>query len=358
MGEGGEGLSSFYNYDVFEPDRTPRHFGDRPADYQTDALTSTYAVPFIDAQALTPGPFFLWLAYHPPHNGVGRDDPAGRRCSQGPPASRRGRQSAIPPPRYAHSYSRARVPRPPSFDERNVRDKPKFVRRRPRLSRGDLARIDRDYRCGLAALKALDDGVARIVDHLKATGQLSNTVLMFLTDQGVMAGEHRIKRGKNRPYEEAIKVPLLMSGPRIAANAVVDAPVANTDLAPTILDLAGRADPARALAPDRRHVAGAGARGRPAGPAARGADRGARQRRRRPARLQGALVRRRAHGSLRVLRVPPRALRLPARPASTRRSGPGARPSASSTTSRATRTSSATAIATALTPTRAGGSPT
>ncbi len=239
VGEGGEGLSSFYNYDVFEPDRTPRHFGDRPADYQTDALTSQYAVPFIDAQALTPGPFFLWLAYHPPHNGVGRDDPAGRRCSQGPPASRRGRQSAIPPPRYAHSYSRARVPRPPSFDERNVRDKPKFVRRRPRLSRGDLARIDRDYRCGLAALKALDDGVARIVDHLKATGQLSNTVLMFLTDQGVMAGEHRIKRGKNRPYEEAIKVPLLMSGPRIAANSVVDAPVANTDLAPTILDLAG-----------------------------------------------------------------------------------------------------------------------
>ena len=113
------------------------------------------------------------------------------------------------------------------------------MRRRPRLSRGDLARIDRDYRCGLAALKALDDGVARIVDHLKATAQLSNTVLMFLTDQGVMAGEHRIKRGKNRPYEEAIKVPLLMSGPRIAANAVVDAPVANTDLAPTILDLAG-----------------------------------------------------------------------------------------------------------------------
>src|SRR4051812_31946531 len=39
VGEGGEGLSSFYDYDVFEPDGTPRHFGDRPADYQTDALT-------------------------------------------------------------------------------------------------------------------------------------------------------------------------------------------------------------------------------------------------------------------------------------------------------------------------------
>jgi arylsulfatase A-like enzyme len=244
VGEGGEALSSFYDYDVFEPDRTPRHFGDRPADYQTDALTRHYAVPFIDAQALVPGPFFLWLAYHPPHNGVGRDDPAGQRCSEGPPASRRGRQSAIPPPRYARSYERARVPTPPSFDERDVSDKPKFVRRRPRLSDGDLARIDSDYRCGLAALRALDDGVARIIGNLKSTGQLSNTVLMFLTDQGVMAGEHRIKRGKNRPYEEAIKVPLLMSGPAIAANRVVDAPVVNADLAPTILDLAQAPIPA------------------------------------------------------------------------------------------------------------------
>jgi arylsulfatase A-like enzyme len=243
VGEGGDGLSSFYDYDVFEPDGGLRHFGDRPADYQTDALTREYALPFIDAQAVVPGPFFLWLAYHPPHNGVGRNDPAGQRCSEGPPASRKGRQSAIPPPRYARAYSTARVPHPPSFDERDVSDKPKFVRRRPRLRPEDLTQITRDYRCGLASLRALDDSVQRILEHLGSTAQLSNTVLVFLTDQGVMAGEHRIKRGKNRPYEEAIRIPLLMRGPGIAAGQTIDAPVSNADLAPTMLQLAGATIP-------------------------------------------------------------------------------------------------------------------
>jgi arylsulfatase A-like enzyme len=244
IGEGGDGLSSYYDYDIFEPNGKARHYGDRPADYQTDVLTRDYALPFIDAQAVDPRPFFMWLAYHPPHSGVGRNDLAGRRCSDGPPDERGSKQSAIPPKRYARRYIDAEVPRRSSFDERDVSDKPKLIARRPPLSRRDLETIDRDYRCGLAALRALDDGVGEIIAELRATGQLSNTVLVFLTDQGVMAGEHRIKRGKNRPYEEAIGIPLLMRGPGIAPGLVVDAPVANADIAPTILDFAGATVPA------------------------------------------------------------------------------------------------------------------
>jgi len=239
VGEGGEALSSFYDFDVFEPDGTPRHYGDRPADYQTDVLTRDYALPYIAGQAVEPGPFFLWLAYHPPHSGVGRNDAAGRRCTDGPPGERSSKQSAIPPPRYARSYLNARVPRSPAFDERDVSDKPKFVNRRPPLSDRDLETIARDYRCGLAALRALDDGVGEIVEQLRTTGQLADTVLVFLPDQGVMSGEHRIKRGKNVPYEEAIRIPLLVRGPSIVPGSVIEAPVPNVDLAPTILEYAG-----------------------------------------------------------------------------------------------------------------------
>jgi arylsulfatase A-like enzyme len=249
VGEGGEGLSSFYDYDIFEPDGTPAHYGDRTADYQTDVLTRDYALPYIDAQAFAPGPFFLWLAYHPPHSGVGRNDFAGRRCSDGPPDERSSKQSAIPPPRYARRYLHAQVPRPPSFDERDVSDKPKLISRRPRLSDRDLETIDRDYRCGLAALRALDDGVGEIVSRLRSSGQLADTMLIFLTDQGVMAGEHRIKRGKNRPYEEAIDIPLLIRGPGVVPGTVIDAPVANADLAPTILAFAGASIPAALARP-------------------------------------------------------------------------------------------------------------
>jgi N-acetylglucosamine-6-sulfatase len=239
VGAGGEGLSSFYDYDVFQAKGKPHHYGDAPRDYQTDALTRDYAVPYIAGQAVVPGPFFLWLAYHPPHSGTGRNDAAGRRCSDGPPTERTSKQSAIPPPRYANAYTRAAVPRSPAFDERDVSDKPKFVERRPPLSDRDIETIERDYRCGLAALRALDDAVEAIVTQLRATGEYEDTVIAFLPDQGVMSGEHRINRGKNVPYEEAIRIPLLMRGPGIVPGTVIDAPVANADLAPTILNLAG-----------------------------------------------------------------------------------------------------------------------
>jgi N-acetylglucosamine-6-sulfatase len=249
VGAGGESLSSFYDYDVFEPDGSPRHYGDASSDYQTDALTRDYALPIVNAEAAQPGPFFLWFAYHPPHFGVGRDDAAGRRCADGPPDQRASKQSAIPPPRYANRFVRAPIPEPPSFDEPDVSDKPRFVSRREPLSADDLERIGRDYRCGLAALLAVDDSVRAIIEALDATGQLDNTVIMFMTDNGVLAGQHRIAVGKNRPYEETIDTPLAIRGPGFAAGSNVDAPVANVDLAPTILELAGAAVPAELARP-------------------------------------------------------------------------------------------------------------
>lgn len=244
VGAGGEGLSSFYDFDIFEPDGSPRHYGSAPRDYQTDVLTRDYALPLITQQATTPGSFFLWLAYHPPHDGLGRNDQAGRRCSIGQPAARGGRQSAIPAPRHATRFANARVPRPPSFNEGDLSDKPPFLQRRDPLGPRDLEAIDLNYRCALAALLAVDESIESIVGALEQTGQLENTILVFTTDNGELSGEHRIKAGKNRPYEEALKVPLYLSGPGILPGVVSRAPVGNIDLAPTLLDLAGVGVPA------------------------------------------------------------------------------------------------------------------
>lgn len=239
VGAGGEGLSSFYDFDIFEPDGSPRHYGSAPRDYQTDVLTREYALPLISEQAVTPGSFFLWLAYHPPHDGLGRNDSAGRRCSIGDPTVRGGRQSAIPAPRHAKRFAHARVPRPPSFNEKDVSDKPAFIQRGDPLGPRDLEVVTLNYRCGLAALLSVDESVEALVDALERTGQLDNTILVFTADNGMLGGEHRIKAAKNRPYEEALRVPLMIRGPGVAADLVSDDLVANIDLAPTLLDLAG-----------------------------------------------------------------------------------------------------------------------
>jgi N-acetylglucosamine-6-sulfatase len=238
VGAGGEGLSSYYDFDVFTAPGESRHFGSAAHDYQTDALTREYALPFIAEHAADPDPFLLWLSVHPPHDGLGRPDPAGRRCSRGAPHERGGGQSAIPPPRYAARFARARAPRPASYNELDLSDKPGFLSRREPLDKGVEEKIERGYGCGLAALLSVDDAVADIVAELRRVERLDSTTIVFTSDQGVLNGEHRL-RGKNLPYEEAIRVPLLVRSPAGLAGRTVSDPVVNADLAPTILDLAG-----------------------------------------------------------------------------------------------------------------------
>ena len=83
----------------------------------------------------------------------------------------------------------------------------------------------------------------QIDNALAATGLAANTYVIFTSDNGYMNGEHRVRTEKVQPYEEAIKVPLMIRGPGIPAGAHVADPVANVDLAPTIMDMANLSQP-------------------------------------------------------------------------------------------------------------------
>jgi N-acetylglucosamine-6-sulfatase len=197
------------------------------ADYQTDAY-NRMAVDLIERQATSSRPLFLYLGYSAPHSGRPHtdDDPVG----MGTPD---------PAPRYRDSYQGARLPRPPSFDERNVSDKPQDVADSPRLSPERVAGIRENYKQELEALRSVDDGVRAIHDALARTGQLANTLLIFTSDNGYFHGEHRLADGKGLPYEASVRVPLLMRGPGVPRGLRFDQIVANVDLAPTILEAAG-----------------------------------------------------------------------------------------------------------------------
>ena len=92
-----------------------------------------------------------------------------------------------------------RLPRPPSFNERDMRDKPPFLSSAPRLDRGGTNRVRRRWRCALAATKGVDRGVARVYDAIKNAGLLGRTVFIFISDNGQFYGEHRIAKGKVFP---------------------------------------------------------------------------------------------------------------------------------------------------------------
>ncbi len=215
-----------YNYPI-NNNGTLTQYGQDPTDYKSDVLTRK-AVDFVNRRAPKAQPYFLWLTYTAPH--------AGGPPNPNPPYDCL--DAARPAPRHAHAFDTAPLPRPPDFNEADVSDKPSPIRNRPPLGADQIADIERKYRCGLESLLAVDDGVKRIVDALQANGALDDTLIIYTSDNGFFRGEHRVAEGKQRVYEESIRVPLLMRGPGIPPNVRVSAAVTNADLAPTIAAVA------------------------------------------------------------------------------------------------------------------------
>jgi N-acetylglucosamine-6-sulfatase len=88
--------------------------------------------------------------------------------------------------------------------------------------------------------------VEAVVNQLPAE-ELANTYIVFTSDNGWYHGEHRVRFGKGRPYEEAPHVPLVIRGPRVQAGSSSDELVLDTDYFPTFMDLAGAPTPSYPL---------------------------------------------------------------------------------------------------------------
>ena len=211
-----------YGYTLNSNGRLRRRDGS-PSDYQTDVL-SRRADRFVRQSSHRRRPFFLLFATGAPH-----EEPEGLVGSHP-------HRNPRPAPRDLNRFEHKRLPRPPSFNERKIRDKPPFLRP-PRLSTAEKHSLLRLYRSRLESLLAVDDAVKRLVHTLRRTGELRRTVIIFTSDNGYMLGEHR-HRGKELPYEESMRVPLIIRGPAFPKAARRSQLAANIDLAPTIVDLA------------------------------------------------------------------------------------------------------------------------
>ena len=145
----------------------------------------------------------------------------------------------IPAPRHDGAYAGVPMPKLPGINEKNVRDKPRFLRRLPRLGKGKLNTIVKRRRARFEMLLSLDEQIERIVNALDESGELDNTYILFLSDNGYFAGEHRIRQGKFLSHVQSSHVPLLVRGPGIAAGSRSNALVSNVDIAPTVAQIAG-----------------------------------------------------------------------------------------------------------------------
>lgn len=100
-----------------------------------------------------------------------------------------------------------------------------------------------DVRICYRLVSGVDAAVGKVMDTLRRLKRDSNTVVIFTSDNGSMRGAHGLW-GKWIPYEESIRVPLIIRDPRMPAasrGSTRDQMTLNIDLAPTILGLAGLA---------------------------------------------------------------------------------------------------------------------
>ena len=87
----------------------------------------------------------------------------------------------------------------------------------------------------------VDGAIGRIVDELKAQGAYDNTLIVFIGDNGYFHADRGLA-DKWYPYEESIRVPLIVRDPRLAGSRrgrTLDQLALNIDVAPTIVSAAG-----------------------------------------------------------------------------------------------------------------------
>jgi len=225
--------AGYYEY-KYSDNGKPETAGDDGADYSTTVLTQrSLAFLYEKSEA----PFFLYTSYVAPHT----------RKSDHPTC---GNKSPEPLDRDWQQFRDAPIELPAGYNEQDVSDKPRSVRNLKALP-DRYARIEKDHlRCTMAAMRAVDRGVGDLRSAIDEIGAANNTVFIYLSDNGYYFGEHRIRGGKTFPYDEAARVPMVIDIPAHVLGeepvAKVGKAVANIDVAPTILELAG-VEPCRAV---------------------------------------------------------------------------------------------------------------
>ena len=105
---------------------------------------------------------------------------------------------------------------PPSFNQEDVSREPQWLRSRPLADQeSDPARSTSATATGCGPCSAWTTWSARWSRTLRATGKLDNTYIFFTSDNGFHLGQHRLAQGKTTPFDESIKVPLVVRGPGI-----------------------------------------------------------------------------------------------------------------------------------------------
>ena len=193
-----------------------------------DAFVAAQSIEFMRAAAAKKPPFVLWMCTQVPHMNHKFDWNARKETLA--------------------LYDPASMPVPATWQDDLSGKPPYLARSRSRLRAqqtygyGSRKAIQRHVQRYYAAVTEVDAAIGKVISAVAKLGIADNTWFIFMGDNGWFMGEHGFT-SKVLPYEESIRVPMIVAGP--GTKARVDKHlVLNVDLTATILDLAGVGVPA------------------------------------------------------------------------------------------------------------------
>ena len=179
-----------------------------------DDVTTGYAIEFIEKQKETGKPWSVVVGFKAPHGPFTPPERAEKRFE--------GEMAHAVPNLFVHATY---------VQKQGVPFKP------PTTEKGLVPANLNHFRC----VSACDDNLGRLLDALDRLGMADNTIVIYTSDNGYYFGEHGLG-DKRSAYEESLRVPFLVRFPKLgnaSKGLVVDEPILNIDLAPTLLDYAG-----------------------------------------------------------------------------------------------------------------------
>ena len=159
-----------------------------------------------------------------------------------------------PEPKYEHTFDSVRVAYPQTAFE--LGDKPAWMKERLHTWHGiygplfewrkkfpdDSPEAVKDFEAMVhgywGTILSVDDSIARLVTFLKERGQLDNTIIVLMGDNGLLEGEHGMV-DKRTMHEPSIRIPLIVRFPALASGKVIAQQVLTEDIAPSLLELCG-----------------------------------------------------------------------------------------------------------------------
>lgn len=235
------GAKNYFSPQFMMRNRQHLEDGTYPEDYYLTEDLSNSAIDFVESKLDRNRPFFLYLAHYAPHAPIQAPKERVQKCSNRYLAGFERLQRE----RFARQQTLGVLPENvsiaagmPSWDK---------------LSDAQQQEWATTMATYAAMIEIMDDGIGRLIEVLKESGQYDNTLILFLSDNGAtpegkgsttypMLSNTPYRGHKAHTYQGGVSSPLIVSWPKEFsehAGSVRHGPCHITDILPTCLDAAG-----------------------------------------------------------------------------------------------------------------------